>query len=142
MLAASPEIYIGGLSAYREGGVSEWCELFAEETARAASEAERLAEEIESLEAEWLARAGEPREGSAARLLIAALPEQPVLDSATAQRMTGRSHVAVNNALRQLDRGRHPAPPQRAQVGPRVGVRRAARPSRRLRAVNRHGRGP
>lgn len=102
MLAASPDIYIGGLSAYREGGVSEWCELFAALTARAAREAERLAEEIESLEAEWLARAGEPREGSAARLLIAALPEQPVLDSAAAQRMTGRSHVAVNNALRQL----------------------------------------
>ena len=39
---------------------------------------------------------------SAARLLIAALPEQPVLDSAAAQRLTGRSHVAVNNALRQL----------------------------------------
>lgn len=37
------------------------------------------------------------------RLLIGALPEQPVLDSRTAQQMTGRSHVAVNKALRQLE---------------------------------------
>lgn len=102
ILEATTQSYIGGLTAYREGDASEWCELFAEETARAASEAERLAEEIESLEEEWLRRAGEPRKDSAARLLIAALPEQPVLDSAAAQRMTGRSHVAVNNALRQL----------------------------------------
>jgi Fic family protein len=102
ILAVTPKSYIGGLTAYREGDASEWCELFAEETARAAGEAERLAEEIESLEEEWFRRAGEPRKDSAARLLIAALPEHPVLDSATAQRMTGRSHVAVNNALRQL----------------------------------------
>jgi len=90
ILASTSESYIGGLTAYREGDASEWCELFAEETARAASEAERLAVEIESLEEEWLRRAGEPRRDSAARLLIAALPEQPVLDS------------TVNNALRQL----------------------------------------
>lgn len=61
--------------AFRAGNVSEWCELFAEETARAATGAERLADEIESLEEEWLGRVGEPRKDSAARLLIAAPPE-------------------------------------------------------------------
>lgn len=103
VLAAAPTAYIAGLTAYREGGISEWCALFAEETARAAEEAERLAEEIESLEEEWLRRAGEPRQGSAARLLIGALPEQPVIDAAGAGRLIGRSHVAVNNALRRLE---------------------------------------
>lgn len=103
MLAAAPEAYIGGLNAYRAGEVSGWCELFAEQTACAAGEAERLADEIESLEDEWLERAGKPRRDSAARLLIGALPEQPVLDTATAQRLTGRSHVAVNKALAQLE---------------------------------------
>lgn len=101
-LGAAPAAYIDGLSAYRAGDVSEWCELFAEATERAAAEAQNLAEAIEDLEEEWLERAGQPRRDSAARLLIGALPEQPVLDSALAQRMTGRSHVAVNNALRQL----------------------------------------
>jgi Fic family protein len=103
MLASAPAVYIDGLSAYRAGCSSEWCELFAEQTALAAKEAERLAEEIESLEEEWLRRAGEPRRDSAVRRLIGALPEQPVLDSRTAQQMTGRSHVAVNKALRQLE---------------------------------------
>jgi Fic family protein len=102
VLAAGPASYIDGLSAYRAGDASEWCELFAEQTARAAREAERLAEEIENLEEEWLRRAGGARKDSAIRLLIAALPEHPVLDSRIAQHMTGRSHVAVNNALRQL----------------------------------------
>jgi Fic family protein len=103
VLAATPDAYIAGLTAYREGEVSEWCELFAEQTAHAAEEAERLTEEIESLEEEWLRRTGEPRQGSAARLLISALPEQPVIDAADAGRLVGRSHVAVNNALRRLE---------------------------------------
>src|ERR1044072_5345337 len=80
ILAAAPKSYIGGLDAYRAGEASKWCESFAEETARAAREAERLAEEIESLEEEWLRRIGEARQGSAVRLLIADLPEQPVLN--------------------------------------------------------------
>jgi Fic family protein len=103
VLAAAPDAYIEGLTAYRAGDVSEWCERFAGATARAAHEAERLAGEIESLEEEWLLRLGEPRRDSAARLLVASLPEQPVIDAAGAGRLVDRSHVAVNNALRQLE---------------------------------------
>ena len=103
LLAADQGSYIAGLHGYRAGEVSEWCKLFAEATAGAAREAERLAEEIESLEEEWLERAGCPRHDSAARRLLAALPEQPVLSSADAQRLTGRSHVSVNKALEQLE---------------------------------------
>ncbi|HWM63031.1 MAG TPA: Fic family protein [Solirubrobacterales bacterium] len=103
MLARAPKLYVGGLTAYREGNVSDWCETFAVETARAAGEAERLAEAIEGLEETWLERAGRPRSDSAARLLISALPEQPVLDVAIAQRLTDRSHVAANNALSRLE---------------------------------------
>jgi len=103
MLAAVPKSYVAGLTAYREGDVSEWCELFASAVERASEEALNLAEAIEDLEGEWLARAGRPREDSAARRLIAALPEQPVFDAAAAQRLVDRSHVAVNNALRRLE---------------------------------------
>jgi hypothetical protein len=31
------------------------------------------------------------------------LPQQPVIDVATAQRLTGKSHVAVGMALQQLE---------------------------------------
>jgi Fic family protein len=103
LLAADQGAYIAGLQAYRLGDVSGWCELFAEVTAAAAHAAERLAEEIESQEHEWLERAGRPRRESAARRLIAALPEQPVLSSLDAQRLTGRSHVSANKALEQLE---------------------------------------
>lgn len=103
LLAADQDAYIAGLNAYRQGDTSAWCERFSEATAGAAHEAERLAVEIESQEQEWLARAGNPRDDSAARRLIAALPEQPVLSSADAQRLTGRSHVAVNGALARLE---------------------------------------
>ncbi|HSS04889.1 MAG TPA: Fic family protein [Solirubrobacterales bacterium] len=103
MLASTPKAYIGGLTAYREGDADDWCESFAVQTARAAQEAERLAAAIEDLEESWLERAGRPRQGSAARRLIGALPEQPVFDAAIAQNLSGRSHVAVNNALRQLE---------------------------------------
>ena len=103
LLAAAPKAYISGLNAYRAGDADAWCELFAEVTTGAVRGAEQLAEEIESQEEEWLERAGAPRRDSAARLLIGALPEQPVLDAASAQRLTGRSHVAVNGALRQLE---------------------------------------
>ena len=56
LLAADQSSYIAGLHKYRAGKVSEWCKLFAEATAGAARKAERLAEEIESQEQEWLDR--------------------------------------------------------------------------------------
>lgn len=37
------------------------------------------------------------------RQLVKALPEQPVIDVAAGQRLTGKSHVSVQNALRQLE---------------------------------------
>jgi Fic family protein len=95
--------YIGGLTAYREGDVSKWCGSFAAAVARAAEEAERLAAEIETLEGKWLERAGKLRKDSAARLLIGALPEQPVIDVAIAQRLSGRSSEAASGALKQLE---------------------------------------
>jgi Fic family protein len=103
VLVNTPKAYIGGLTAYREGDVSEWCDSFAAATARATEEAERLAGAIEALEEEWLERAGKPREDSAARRLIGALPEQPVIDVAIAQRLSGRSREAASGALQRLE---------------------------------------
>ncbi len=103
VLGSVPRAYIGGLTEYREGRIAEWCELFAAAAARAAEEAESLAREIEALQDDWLDRLGRPRSDSSASRLVSALPEQPVIDVATAQRLSGRSHVAVGGAMRQLE---------------------------------------
>ncbi|MGD0455453.1 MAG: Fic family protein [Solirubrobacteraceae bacterium] len=103
VLAGQPKNYVGGLGAYSQGKVGSWCERFAHATARAAREAERLAEAIEGLQATWLERLGQPRRDAAVREIVGALPAQPVIDVVAAQRLTGKSHVAVGNAISQLE---------------------------------------
>jgi Fic family protein len=104
ILAAEPKAYIGGLTGFRNGRVSAWIAEFADATARAATEAERLADEIEQLQSAWLEALGQPRRDAAVRQLVSALPQQPVIDVAVAQALTGKSHVAVGNALQALER--------------------------------------
>ena len=103
VLGATPKAYIAGLTEYREGDVRRWCGSFAHATTSAAREAERLAQAIEVLQEGWLERLGQPRKDAAARQLVGALPEQPVIDVPAAQRLSGKSHVAVGNAMRQLE---------------------------------------
>lgn len=103
VLAAEQRAYIGGFAAYSDGDVSGWCEVFADAAAYAAGEAERLAAEIEQRQALWLERIGNPRSDAVVRKLVAALPGQPVIDVAAAQRLSGRSHVAVGSAMGQLE---------------------------------------
>jgi Fic family protein len=103
ILAAEPRGYIEGLIAYRHGHVSTWITRFAEATTRACAAAERLADAIEDLQARWLDGLGRPRRDAAVRQLISILPQQPVIDVAVAQRLTGKSHVAIGRALQQLE---------------------------------------
>jgi Fic family protein len=102
MLGAQPKNYVNGFGAYSAGDVSNWCTTFAETTARAAEAARDFAARLERQQREWLERLGSPRADAAVRQLVAALPEQPVIDVATGQRLTGKSHVAVGKAIRQL----------------------------------------
>jgi Fic family protein len=102
VLGSEPKSYVAGLGAYSAGDVSRWCTIFASATFRASQAAERLAAEIEGLQAEWSERLGRPRKDSAARELISALPAQPVIDVPAAQQLTGKSHVAIGNAIAQL----------------------------------------
>ena len=104
ILAAEPKGYVGGLTLYREGGVSSWIAQFTDATTRAATEAERLAYAIEQLQSSWLDDLGQPRRDAAVRQLIGALPGQPVVDVTVAQTLTGKSHVAVGKALQKLER--------------------------------------
>lgn len=104
VLAAEPKGYVAGLGAYSEGGVSAWCERFADAAALASRPAERLATTIEERQTQWLERLGRPRRDSAVRQLVSALPAQPVIDVAIARELTGKSHVAVGAALGQLEK--------------------------------------
>jgi Fic family protein len=103
ILATEPKSYVGGLTGYRLGGVSVWLAQFADATARAAIQAEQLADRIEQRQSAWLDQLGQPRRDAAVRQLVSVLPQQPVIDVAAAQRLTGKSHVAVGRALRQLE---------------------------------------
>jgi Fic family protein len=103
VLARQPKNYAGGLGAYSIGNLSSWCAQFAHATTRAASDAEQLAQQIEDLQATWLERLGQPRKDAAVRELIAALPATPVIDVPAAQQLTGKSHVAIGNAIAQLE---------------------------------------
>lgn len=103
VLGSEPNGYIGGLSAYSQGDISAWCGTLADATARAAQEAERLAETIERHQETWLEQLGQPRKDAAVRQLVNALPEQPVIDVRAAQQLTGKSHVAVGSALNKLE---------------------------------------
>jgi Fic family protein len=103
VLGSEPKSYVGGLGAYSQGKASIWCERFAYATARAAGEAEQLAQRIEGLQANWLDRLGQPRRDAAVRQLVSALPAHPVIDVPAAQQLTDKSHVAVGNAIAQLE---------------------------------------
>ncbi len=103
VLAATQKSYVAGFGAFSSGDVSSWCDLFAAATERAVAEAERMALAIDERQAQWLQRLGNPRSDAVVRKLIADLPGQPVIDVAAGSRLTGRSHVAVQNALRQLE---------------------------------------
>ncbi len=103
VLGSEPKTYVDGFGAYSAGDVSAWCGTFAEATARAARAAWAFAETIAERQGEWIERLGSPRRDAVVRRLVEVLPEQPVIDVGVAQRLTGRSHVAVGNAFAQLE---------------------------------------
>lgn len=103
VLSARSDAYIAGLSDFRAGQVDDWLGFFLDVTYRSAIVAETLFSEVAALQERWLALAGEPREGSAARTLIRRLPESPVIDLAGAAALTGASREATRRAIDRLE---------------------------------------
>ena len=66
------------------------------------ADAKWFEERVSALQQDWCERAGNPRRGSATRLLIGALPTAPVLTAATAAELAGRSFQATNLAIDRL----------------------------------------
>ena len=97
ILAAEPKAYVAGLAAYREGDVSGWLAQFADATARAAGEAERLADAIELLQSSWLDHLGQPRRDAAIRQLIGAF----AATTGDRRRLRAAAHGQVTRGRRQ-----------------------------------------
>ena len=104
VLAADAKRYIGGLTAFREERIADWCGTFAESVQLAAAKAAELAERLVQLQQSWRTRAGRPRRHSSAEALIKLLPAYPIVTLATATRILARSKQAANEAIATLVR--------------------------------------
>jgi Fic family protein len=102
VLATDSNAYIRGLTAYRAGNADAWYLDFALTVIKACRAARHLAHEVDQLEEQWLAQAGNPRRGSTARKLIQALPAQPILRVSQVIALTGARTTAAHKALNDL----------------------------------------
>ncbi len=97
-LAADPEDYVRGLTAFRDGDVAGWVADFAEATAHATVAAQRFLADLRTLVKLWRERIGGRDDAAAVRLLVV-LPGFPVVDSST---VAHRLNVSVQTALTAL----------------------------------------
>ncbi len=112
ILATSPRDYVSGLTGTRyEGepdsenahaGINRWIALFASACRRAVEDAGRFEEQVRALQDSWRERLGSMRRGSAADLLVSALPGAPLLTANTASDLIGRSFQATSQAIDRL----------------------------------------
>ena len=112
ILATWPRDYVGGLTGARcEGapdseealaGINGWIALVARAIQRAAEDAGRFEEQLRALQDSWRERLGSVRRGSAADLLVRALPGAPLLTITTASDLIGRSFQATSQAIDRL----------------------------------------
>ncbi len=112
ILATWPRDYVAGLTGTRhEGepdseeahaGVNRWIALFAGACRRAAEDAGRFEVQVRALQDSWRERLGSVRRGSAADLLLHALPGAPLLTANTGSDLIGRSFQATSQAIERL----------------------------------------
>ncbi|MGH9119058.1 MAG: Fic family protein [Acidimicrobiales bacterium] len=90
-------------SAAAHEGINRWVGLFAAACRRAVDDAAAFEEQVARIQQEWRAAAGTVRRGSAAELLIGALPGAPVVSVSSAADLIGRSFQATNEAMTRLE---------------------------------------
>ena len=83
-------------------GINRWVAFFASACRRAAEDAVRFEERVRSLQYDWHGRVGSTRRDSAVRRLVDRLANAPVVTTATAARLIGRSFQATNQAIGRL----------------------------------------
>ena len=113
VLATRSQSYIEGLTATRyrgradsnaaHDGINSWVGLFAATCRRAVDDAMAFEQRVEAIQHDWRAAVGTVRRGSAADLLIGALPGAPVVSVSSAADLIGRSFQATNEAMTRLE---------------------------------------
>jgi Fic family protein len=101
--ALSATRYIGSpTSAAAIDGTNRWVALFATAALRAINDATEFEDEVIRVQARWRAALGGVRSGSAADLLIRALPGAPIVTVNGASLLIGRTFQATNEAVARL----------------------------------------
>lgn len=113
VLATWSRSYVEGLTATRyrgradsstaHDGINSWIGLFASACRRAVDDAVAFEERVTTIQQDWREAAGTVRRGSAADLLIGALPGAPVVSVSSAADLIGRSFQATNEAMTRLE---------------------------------------
>jgi Fic family protein len=113
VLATWSRSYIDGLTATRyrgradsraaHDGINTWIGLFAAACRRAVDDAVAFEDRVRTIQQDWRAALGTVRRGSAADLLIGALPGAPVVSVSSAAGIIGRSFQAANEAMTRLE---------------------------------------
>src|SRR5215472_4714738 len=114
VLATWSHDYITGLTAMRyhgrpdsraaTDGLNRWVGLFATACRRAIADAETFESQVTDLQGEWRRRLGRVRAGSAAELLIDALPGAPIVTVNGAAELIHRTYQATNLGIAQLQK--------------------------------------
>ncbi len=107
ILAREKERYIEGLMLFGEDRLSEWLEIFAVATRRAADLAIRYLARVAELQEAWrgkLETTSRPRSDAAAWAIIDVLPAHPVVTVPVAVVATKRTKPAVTNGIEELER--------------------------------------
>ncbi|MGI9028592.1 MAG: Fic family protein [Ilumatobacteraceae bacterium] len=113
VLATWSRSYIEGLTVTRycgradssaaHEGINSWIGLFAAACHRAVDDAMAFEQRVATIQREWRAAVGSVRRGSAAELLIGALPGAPVVSVSSAAELIGRSFQGANEAMTRLE---------------------------------------
>lgn len=106
VLAAKKKLYIQGLSSFREGNTANWLTIFAAATAQSANLAGAYLDEVHLLQEQWrsaLQASLNPRADAASWKIIDALPAHPMITTALATAVLGRTKAAVSEAMKQLE---------------------------------------
>lgn len=113
ILATWSRDYVAGLTATRyigrpesedaTEGLNRWVGLFATACRRAVEDAETFEGQVSALQRTWRTRLGRVRAGSAADLLVNALPGAPIVTVSGAAELIGRTFQATNQAIARLE---------------------------------------
>lgn len=84
-------------------GLNRWVAIFASACQRAVEDANEFEARTHAIQQEWRERLGRVRAGSAADLLIRALPGAPIVTANGAAKLINRTFQATNGAITRME---------------------------------------